>query len=127
MDHRPSSAAARLLLTLTVLPTALLAPAVAAADVATPSTKAQIEHAEQISARTVTKAQVEHAERASATTAAARTTATTTTRSPATGGSDGGDAAAWQLAVSAALGAVLTGAALLTARRVVDHRRPLAS
>ena len=86
MSHLTKTNAARLLLTLTVLPTAVLVPTIAAADAATPSTKAQIEHAEQLSAHTVTKAQVEHAERASATTTATRTTTTTTTRSPVTSG-----------------------------------------
>ena len=72
---------ARLLLALTVLPTALLVPTIAAADSSAPSTTAQIEHAEQLSAHTVTKAQVEHAERASATTTATRTTTTRRGRS----------------------------------------------
>ncbi len=127
MRHLTNPSAARLLLALTVLPTALLVPTIAAADSSAPRTKAQIEHAEQLSAHTVTKAQVEHAERASATTTATRTTTTTTTRSPVTSGAGGGDAAAWQLAVSAALGAALTGGVLITSRRIVDHRRPLAS
>ena len=126
MSHLTNTAAARLLLTLTVLPTALLVPTIAAADTTPPSTKAQIEHAEQLSARTVTKTQVERSERAAATTTATRTTTTTTTRSPATSGAGGGDAAAWQLAASAAFGAALTGGVLLTSRRIVDHR-PLAS
>ena len=69
MSHLRNPATARLLLTLSVLPTALLVPTIAAADTAAPSTKAQVEHAEQLSARAATKAQVEHAERASATAA----------------------------------------------------------
>ncbi len=127
MSHLTNTAAARLLLTLTVLPTALLVPTIAAADTTPPSTKAQIEHAEQLSARTVTKAQVERSERAAATTTATTATRTTTstTQSPAHSGE--GDAAAWQLAVSAVLGAAVAGGVMVTSRQLTNHRRPLAS
>lgn len=133
MDHHPNATAARLLLTLSVLPTALLVPAVAAADTAAPgtgATKAQVEHGERAAASAApgTKAQVEHREQAAATSAATTArTASTATRGHASTGSRGGDAAAWQLALSAALGAVLTGGALLTGRQVTHHRRPVAS
>jgi len=133
MSHL-TNPAARLLLALSAVPAVLLLPTSAAADAGTPSTKAQIEHAELQSAGTtsLTKAQIEHSERTSATATGATTTTTrTTTVQPVgisnSGSSGSGDAAAWQLALSAALGAAVTGGALVTARQVSAHRHPLAS
>ena len=118
--------AARLLLGLSALPAVLLLPTSAAADTGAHRTKAQIEYAERQAASSApsTQAQSEYAERQ-----AAGTTAASLTRGHAgsrSGGSDN-DAAAWQLALSAALGAAVTGGALVTAHQVAQHRRPLAS
>ena len=128
MDHHTSTTAARVLLTLTVLPTALLVPTIAAADTAAHPTKAQVEHAERESAATAhpTKAQVEYAERQSGATAQvghAEPAARPGTPSVSTSGS--GDAAAWQLALSAAVGALVTGAAMVAGRRLGEHPRAL--
>ena len=86
--------------------------------------KAAVEHQERLSAASTdqpsSKAQIEHQEM----------TARDTTSRPSTSGdpagrpssSSSGDAAAWQLAASAALGAAVTGAAFLGARQMADHR-----
>lgn len=126
MSQLTNPTAARLLLALSVLPTALLVPAAATAATA-PSTKAQVEHAEQQAATGTSKAQVEHAERTTSSRTTSTGTTTSTSRPPATGTSGGDDAAAWQLALSAALGAALTGGVVLASRQVTTHRRPLAS
>ena len=89
-------------------------------------TKAQIEHEErQATAGPMSKAQIEHQEM----TAADATSGTSVSTSgaaaqsqPIGSSSSSGDAAAWQLAVSAALGAAVTGAAFVGARQVARHR-----
>jgi hypothetical protein len=101
-----------------------------AADTAPDRSKAAIEHDEQqsaggTSADRLTKAQIEHREAAGSTSAPG--SATDRSTDSAGGGASqaaatGGDAAAWQLAASAALGALVTGAAFVGARQVAGHR-----
>jgi hypothetical protein len=100
----------------------LLVPA-AVADTTHPKTKAQIERAERLAAdqNRPTKAQVEQEERVQASTGPGRQSNVPLTP-PAP--SDG-DAAAWQLALSAALGAAVTGGIVLT-RQVSHHRHAIA-
>jgi hypothetical protein len=123
MKHLTNTAA-RLLLGLSVLPTALLLPAIAAADAAAPSTKAQIEHAERgATPAHTTKAQVEAVERA----AAPAPATVPQSDHPTVPSSGSGDAAAWQLAVSAAFGAALAGGVIVASRQLTSHRHPVAS
>jgi hypothetical protein len=118
MKHLTNTAA-RLLLGLSVLPTALLLPAIAAADAAAPSTKAQIEHAERgATPAHTTKAQVE---------AAPAPATVPQSDHPTVPSSGSGDAAAWQLAVSAAFGAALAGGVIVASRQLTSHRHPVAS
>ena len=113
---------ARLAIAAAVVPAALLVPVTAAlADGSAPSTKAQIEHAEQLAAPTSNKAQIEHAEQARATVHPVRPSDVTPTRSTSPGPE------VWQLAASAAGGALATGVAMVAGRRLADHPRPLAS
>jgi hypothetical protein len=102
---------------------AVLVPA-AVADTTQPRTKAQIERAERLAAEQnrPTKAQVEQEERAQAPTGPGRQSNVPLTPSAP---SDG-DAAAWQLALSAALGAAVTGGIVLTSRQVSHHRQAIA-
>lgn len=102
MSHMSSRRAASLALALSALPLVLV-PA-AAATATGPSTKAAIEHAEQQAAAPThpAKAQVENDESTSTRSAGQQIT-------PSPRPSDGLEAAAWQLALSAALGALLTG------------------
>jgi hypothetical protein len=107
-----------------------LLPAIAVADDGPHPSKAQIEYQERVAAATQhpTKAQIEYAERSRAA-AGAPASATAGSRSQTTSRvpiSDGGDAAAWQLALSAAAGAALTGGAVLASRQVSRHRQAIA-
>jgi Flp pilus assembly protein TadB len=104
---------------------ALLVPAaVAVADTTQPKTKAQIERAERLAAdqNRPTKAQVEQEERAQASTGPGLQSNVPLT--PPAPSDD--DAAAWQLALSAALGAAVTGGIVLTSRQVSHHRQAIA-
>jgi len=91
-------------------------------------TKAQIEHEErQATAGPMSKAQIEHqemtaADATSGTSGSTSGAASTAQSQPIDSSSSSGDAAAWQLAVSAALGAAVTGAAFVGARQVARHR-----
>jgi hypothetical protein len=111
--NRPRHRVAALSLALSALPLVLL-PAAALATTA-PGPKAAIEHAEMQAAGPThpTKAQVEHHE-------AQLPVPASQDPQPASGST--GDAAPWQLAMSAALGAVLTGAVVGTSRRIGQHR-----
>jgi hypothetical protein len=84
--------------------------------------KAAIEHDERVAAAAPsTKAQIEHDEmtvRDTGTSGSEQSDRIMNGQTPATRG----DAAAWQLAVSAALGAAVTGAAFVGARQVAHHR-----
>jgi hypothetical protein len=121
MSKTSRAAAGTAALVLCTLP--LVHPAVAA-DNAPSRTKAGIEYAERQVAATTdlpSKAQVERDERESA--------GGTGPRSPEGGtGSTGGDggAAAWQLGLSAALGAALTGGVLVAAQQMRHHRQAVA-
>jgi hypothetical protein len=115
--HRPRHRVAALTLALSVLPTVLL-PVSAVAATTFPSPKAAIEHAERQAAEATqpnqpNKAQIEHHE-------AQLPVPASQDRQPESGST--GDAALWQLALSAGLGAVLTGAVVVTSRRVGQHR-----
>ena len=108
-------------LALAVLP--FLVPS-AVADSTTPGSKAQIEYAERSAAGLhPSKAQAERDERERASFGRGRAAVGRegTTRS-APGGSDSNDAAAWQLA----LGAAVTGGAVLVSARVVSHKPAVA-
>jgi len=103
----------------------LLVPTGAAADSAPAgTTKAGIEHAERIASdgAGLSKAQIEQRERATATDAGPARPAPV--GEPARG--DKG-AAASQLALSATLGAALTGVVVLAARQVNQHRHAIAA
>ncbi len=113
------TAAAGAALTLSTLP---LLPAIATADGDGHPTTAQIEYAERQAANRghLTKAQIEEAERTNGTQRSTSEDAgSLPRRAPVSGGDD---AAAWQLALSAALGAALTGAAVLGSRQATRHR-----
>jgi hypothetical protein len=114
-------------LTVAALP---LFPAVALADNDPQPNKAQIEYQERVAAASQhqTKAQIEYAERSQAAAGGSASSASgsqsgTASQAPI---SDGGDAAAWQLALSAAVGAALTGGAVLASRQVTRHRHAVA-
>jgi hypothetical protein len=115
---------ATLTLTAALAVTPLLCSAAAAAEGGNSATrsKAAIEHDERVAAAAPsTKAQIEHDEmtvRDTGTSGSEQSDRITNGQTPATGG----DAAAWQLAVSAALGAAVTGAAFVGARQVAHHR-----
>jgi hypothetical protein len=98
-------------LALAALPLVLL-PATA---LATTDPKAAIEHAEHQAAEASVpnKAQIEHHEAQPLVPAS---------RHPQPASGSTGDAARWQLALSAGLGAALTAAVVLTSRRVGQHR-----
>jgi len=126
---RRATTVATLALTAALTSGPLLAAGTAHADDTAPTrSKAAVEHDERLAAGSastgqLTKAQIEHREAAdrSATTG---TTGTTTSTDGGTGeaATTGGDAAAWQLAAAAALGALVTGAAFVGARQVAAHR-----
>ena len=121
MSHESHGRAASLALALSALPLVLL-PAAAGADTA-PSTKAAIEHAEQAAATSAhpSKAQVEHDEVAPSRQAGQLVT-------PSSSDPSGGlDASAWQLALSAALGALVTGGIVVGSRRFGHHGAAVAS
>ena len=112
-QHRPRPRVAALTVALAALALVLVpAAALATTD---PSPKAAIEHAERQAAGPThpTKAQVEHHE-------AQLPGPATHEPQPASGST--GDAALWQLAMSAALGAALTAVVVVTSRRVGQHR-----
>lgn len=120
MSHVSSRRAASLALALSALPLVLV-PATAAAD-SGPSTKAAIEHAEQQAAAPThpPKAQVEHDESTST-----RPSGQQITPSPHPSG--GLDATAWQLALSAALGALVTGGVVVGYHRLAQQGTAIAS
>ena len=113
MPHRPRHHVAAVTLTLSVLPAVLL-PVSAVAATTFPSPKAAIEHAERQAAGATqpNKAQIEHHE--------AQLPAPASQDPQPESGSTG-DAAVWQLALSAGLGAALTGAVIVISRRVGQH------
>lgn len=115
MTRTSTAAAGATGLALCLLP--LLAPA-AAADSGAPRTKAQVEHDER--SGHPTKAQIEQRERDAGVSTGGQQ------RVPSTGTTVAGGAAAWQLALSAALGATVTGAVVLGSRRVSQHRHAVA-
>ena len=104
---------AALTLALSALPLVLL-PAAALAT-AEPGPKAAIEHADMQAAAPThpTKAQVEHG---------ATRPAAPARHDPQPQSGSTGDAALWQLALSAGLGAALTGAVVSTSRRLGQHQ-----
>jgi hypothetical protein len=107
--HRARPGVAALTVALAALALVLLpAAALASTD---PAPKAAIEHAERQAAAPShpTKAQVEQHE-------ALLSVPTTPDPEPVSGSTS--DAAVWQLAMSAALGAALTGAVVVTSRRL---------
>lgn len=112
-------------LTLSATPLVLAPPAVADSG-----GKAAVEFAERQAAGSdgPSKAQIEQREREQAQSGGARAGGSSPQNPESTvpPGSDGG-AAAWQLALSAALGAVMAGGVLVAARQVNQHRRPVAS
>ena len=111
--RRPRHRVAALTLALSALPLVLLpAAALATTD---PGPKAAIEHAERQAAEPTqpTKAQIEHHE-------AQLPVPASHDPQPASGST--GDAALWQLAMSAGLGAALTAAVVVTSRRIGQHR-----
>ena len=119
-------------LTLATLP---LLPVVALAHEAPVPNKAQIEYQERVQAPLrlhygvvadshLTKAQIEYNERTSASTGS---TSSQVSKPQTQLRIDSGDAAVWQLAVSAAAGALLTGGVVLTSRGMGRRRQALAS
>jgi len=107
--HRPRPSVAALTAALAALALVLL-PAAALATT-NPAPKAAIEHAERQAAapNQPNKAQIEHHE--------AQAPVPASPHSQPESGSTG-DAALWQLAMSAALGAALTGAVVVASRRM---------
>jgi hypothetical protein len=116
--HHPRHRAAALALALSAVPLVLL-PAVALATT-DPGPKAAIEHAERQAAGPTqpNKAQIEHHE--------AQLPAPASHDPQPQSGSTG-DAALWQLAMSAGLGAALTGAVVVTSRRMSRHHHVVTS
>jgi uncharacterized protein HemX len=117
-QNRRRHRVAALTLALSALPLVLLpAAALATTD---PGPKAAIEHAERQAAGPThpTKAQIEHRE-------AQPPAPARHTQQPQSGST--GDAALWQLAISAGLGAALTGAVVVTSRRVGQHHHHVAT
>ena len=121
---RRATTVAALALTTTLTGAPLLAAGIAqAADTAPSRSKAAIEHDERLTTGStsttgqLTKAQIEHGE-----TAARSTSSGSTDDGAGRAAATGGDAAAWQLATAAALGALVTGAAFAGARQVAQHR-----
>jgi hypothetical protein len=108
------------LFTLSLLATA------AVADTTERRTKAQVEHAERSAAGPShpTKAQIEQRERAELPTGGEQQRAPSPTGGSAGSGDSG--AAAWQLTLSAALGATVTGGVVLASRQVSHHRHAVA-
>jgi hypothetical protein len=103
----------------------LLVP-IAVADSTTPPTKAQVEHDERLARPPShpTKAQIEHDEHVRASSGPGQPSAAGGgSASSIPTGPNGGDAAAWQLALSAALGAAVTGGGVLLASRHVNQHR----
>ena len=111
-QNRPRHRVATLALALSALPLVLL-PTVALATT-DPGPKAAIEHAERQAAGATqpNKAQIEHHE-------AQLPVPASHDPQPESGST--GDAALWQLAMSAGLGAALTGAVVVTSRRIGQH------
>lgn len=119
-------------LTLASLP---LLPMVAVAQEEPVPNRAQIEYQERVSAPLrlhygtelgqPTKAQIEYTERTNAATSSSSGSVSHVQSQPST--SDSGDAAVWQLAVSAAAGALLTGGVVLASRSMGRHRHALSS
>ena len=134
MKHIARVGATGAALTLASLP---LLPMVAVANEAPVPSKAQIEQEERLMAplrlhfgaapetAQLTKAQIEYAERTNAAASATSVTGTQGQTQPSV--PDSGDAAVWQLAVSAAVGALITGGVVLASRGVSRHRHALSS
>lgn len=120
MRHTPRPATALAGLALAAAPFMLVAdPAVADGN-----TKAAIEHAEaQAAATTPSKAQIEHQERVQKSSGGGSQLQSPQLPAPSSGG---GGAVAWQLALSAALGATLTGGAVVASRQMTNHRHAVA-
>ncbi len=123
MTHLSRPAAAVAALVLSALP-CLVSPSSATADTATATTKAGIEHAERLAATGdhPSKAQIERAERESATVGGTDRRPVETPSSP--GGSS--NPVVWQLALSAAAGAALTGGAVVAGRKVSHQEHAVA-
>lgn len=129
MNQTSRPAAAVAALALSALPI-LLGPSGATASSAPDgATKAGIEHAERLSLAGdgPTKAQIERQEREQS--AANASQGGSRQQRPPSSPSSPGDtgAAAWQLALSAALGAALTGGVVVASRQVTHHRHAVAS
>ena len=125
MTHITRSAAAGLS-TLVLCSAPLLLPASAAADA---GGKAAVEHAERLAAGTAepNKAQIEQRERQERSTGGTTRPDSPAVQAPAPAPASGaGGAAAWQLALSAALGATLAGGVLVANRQVSSHRHVVA-
>ena len=115
MSYAMTRRAASLALALAAT-SAVMLPAATAADTRQ-RTKAAIEHAEQQTATPThrSKAQIEHDESTTSRPAGQQVTPLTTRSS------GGVDATAWQLALSAALGALVTAGVVVGSRRVGHH------
>lgn len=125
MDTQSRTVLAAAAFTLAASPLVLAPPAVADG-----AGKAAIEYSERQATGSggLTKAQIEQREREQAGSGGTRTGSSTQQNPPPTipAGGDSG-AAAWQLALSAALGAVMAGGFVVAARQVGHHRHPVAS
>ena len=117
---RKTSVASLSLTAFLVVAPALGATAAAADGTGSTGTKAQVEYSERLAAaEPSTKAAIEHREMLER---QSSTGSQTTQVSPDSGTTSSGDAAAWQLALSAALGALVTGVAFVGGRQVSSHR-----
>ena len=134
MKHIARVGATGAALTLASLP---LLPMVAVAQEEPVPNRAQIEYQERVSAPLrlhygtelgqPTKAQIEYLERTSAAASSSSTSGSGSQVQSQPSTSDSGDAAVWQLAVSAAAGALLTGGVVLASRNMGRHRHALSS
>ncbi len=120
MSHIARPAAGLAVLVLSTGPF-LLMPSSAAAD---GDTKAGIEHAERQAVEPPNKARTEFLERQVTSSSGQVDRAPSVPTSPSGGG---GTADAWQLALSMALGATLTGGVVLASRQVSQHQQAVAS
>jgi len=125
MTRTTRAAVGAAVLALGTLP--LLVP-IAVADSTTSPPKAQVEHDERSAGPAhPTKAQIERDEHARASSGPGQPSAAGGGSAPSIPtGPNGGDAAAWQLALSAALGAAVTGGVLLVSGQVRQHRHAVA-
>lgn len=126
MNHTSRPAAAVATFALSALPLLFL-PSAAAADTTPGATKAGAEHAERLAAEgdRPSKAQIEQRERKG--TSGGDQGGSRQQQSPSAPSSSGDTgAAAWQLALSVAFGATLTGGVVLASRQVSHRRRVVA-